>query len=402
MLKRALTCLFAAALMVAPAGVASAAPPYGRVPQERLDAVHTAGMPGAFAEVRHGHRTWTPTAGVADIATGAPVRDGMRHRIGSITKTFVATTVLQLVGEHRIALDAPIGRYVPRLVPADLGATVTVRMLLNHTSGIGDFDTVLIKTLEDLVTLGNTTYTPEQLIRYGLSAGSTNAPGAAWSYSNTNYILAGLIIEKVTGHSYRTEVRRRILRPLGLRDTYFEGADPDIRGPHMHAYVPWTDGTLRDFTHYNMSWAYSAGEMVSTAHDLNTFFRALLGGRLLAPRLLAEMQTTVPEDPAQPAAAGYGLGLYWIQGPCGKFWGHDGGTIGHQTVSWHSADGQIQMTYAHNMAFYQTSPTEPSPIDVAAADFWVTALCGTQPSTLRSTAPLAPLTPDGKRLMASR
>jgi D-alanyl-D-alanine carboxypeptidase len=391
MLKRVLTCLIAA-VVVAPAGVATAAPARAEVLQQKLDAVHAAGMPGAFAEVRDGRRTWTPTTGLADVATGAPVRDGMRHRIGSITKTFVATTVLQLAGEHRIALDAPIGRYVPRLVPAGLGRKVTVRMLLNHTSGIGDFDSVLIKTPDDLITMGNTDYTPAELVRIGLSAGSTNAPGAAWSYSNTNYILAGLIVEKVTGHSYRTEVSRRILRPLALRDTYFEGADPDIRGPHMHAYVPWTDGTLKDFTHYNMSWAYSAGEMVSTAHDLNVFFRALLGGRLLAPRLLAQMETTVPEDPAQPEAAGYGLGLYFVQLPCGRFWGHDGGTIGHQTVSWHSADGKTQMTYAQNMAFYQTSTTEPSPIDVAAADFYLTALCGTQPSTLRD-GPLVSYTP---------
>jgi D-alanyl-D-alanine carboxypeptidase len=325
---------------------------------------------------------------VADIATGAPVRDGMRHRVGCITKTFVATTVLQLVGEHRIALDAPIGRYVPRLVPADLGRQVTVRMLLNHTSGIGDFDTAIIKTPEDLITMGETTYTPEQLVQIGLSAGPTNAPGAAWSYSNTNYILAGLIIKKLTGHSYRTEVSRRILRPLGLRDTYFEGADPDIRGPHMHAYVPWTDGTLRDFTHYNMSWAYSAGELVSTAHDLNVFYRALLTGRLLARPLLAQMQTTVPEDPADPEAAGYGLGLYWIQAPCGRFWGHDGGTIGHQTVSLHSADGRVQMTYAQNMAFYQASPTEPDPIDLASTQFFITALCGeAAPTTFAAFTP---------------
>ena len=310
--------------------------------------------------------TTTPTAGVADVATGAPVRDGMRHRVGSITKTFVSTTVLQLAGEHRIVLDAPIGRYLPaRLLPADLRREVTVRMLLNHTSGIGDFDTVLLKTLDDLITLGRTDYTPEQLVRAGLSAGPTNAPGAAMSYSNTNYILAGLIVERVTGHSYRSEVSRRILGPLGLRDTYFEGSDPIIRGPHMHAYVPWTDGTLKDFTRYNMSWAWAAGEIVSTAHDLNVFYRALLSGRLLSPGLLAQMQTDTP------GSDGYGLGLYYVDLPCGRFWGHDGGTIGHQTISWHSPDGQRQVTYAHSMAFYQN----PS-IDVALFRFLQTALCG--------------------------
>lgn len=399
MRARLLLASIAALVVSVPAGAAASAAPdnRGAVLQQALDAVHAAGMPGAFAEVREGRRAWTPTTGVADIATGAPVRDGMRHRAGSITKTFVATTMLQLAGERRVRLDAPIGRYLsPRLVPPELGRAVTVRMLLNHTSGIGDYDTQLVRSPEDLIAMGNTTYTPEQLVRIGIAAGSTNAPGAAWSYSNTNYVLAALIIKRVTGHSYRSEARRRILRPLGLRDTYFEGADPEIRGPHMHAYVPWPDGTLRDLTHYNMSWAYGAGDLVSTAADLNRFYRALLTGRLLRPDLLAQMQTTVPEDPLHPEAAGYGLGLYWVQGPCGRFWGHDGSVPGHQTISWHSADGRTQMTYAHNMSFYQTSPTEPHPIDIAVAAFVTTALCGTPAAqTLSASAAGLPLVDRG-------
>ena len=367
MFRRVLTCVLAAALLVAPAGAAVAAPP-GRILQEKLDAVHAAGMPGAFAEVRDGGRTWSPTAGVMDVTTGRPVRDGLRHRIASITKTFVATTVLQLAGEGRLALDAPIGRYLPGLVPDDLGRTVTVRMLLNHTSGIGDYDTELIKEPDDFVTVGRTTYQPAQLARIGLAAPRPTG----FSYANTNYVLAGLIVEEVTGRSLESEVTRRILRPLKLRDTYFEGADPVIRGPHMHAYVPWTDGELRDFTRYNMSWLWAAGDIVSTAADLNDFYRALLTGRLLPPPLLAEMQTT--------QAGWYGLGLYSVELPCGVFWGHDGASVGHQAVSWHSADGTRQVTYAHNMAFYQTSPTEPHPIDVATYDFFVTALCGEQPA----------------------
>ena len=226
--------------------------------------------------------------------------------------------------------------------------------------------------------MGRTTYRPEELVKLGLQAGPTHAPGTGWSYSNTNYVLAGLIVEQVTGRSLESEVSRRILRPLKLRDTYFEGADPLIRGPHMHAYVPWPpDGDLRDFTRYNMSWGYGAGDLVSTGADLNTFYRALLTGKVLGKRLLAEMQTTVDGF--------YGLGLYAVQSPCGVFWGHDGGTIGHQTVSWHSADGKKQMTYAQSMAFYQTSPTEQHPIDVAAGAFFDAALCGAdQPATTRS------------------
>jgi D-alanyl-D-alanine carboxypeptidase len=393
MLRRTLTCAVAAVLLVAPAGAAIAAPT-GAILQQKLDAVHAAGMPGAFAEVRDGHRTWTPTAGVIDVATGEPVRDGLRHRVGSITKTFVATTVLQLAGERRLRLDAPIGRYLPGLVPAGVGRTVTVRMLLNHTSGIGNYTNELLATADDIVAVGETTYRPEQLARIGLAMPPTNPPGAGWSYSNTNYVLAGLIVEEVTGRSLESEVTRRILRPLQLRDTYFEGAEPVIRGPHMHAYVPWTDGELRDFTRYNMSWAWGAGDLVSTAADLNDFFRALLGGRLLTRPLLAQMQRTVPMDPAEPDVQGYGLGLYWIQAPCGKVWGHDGGTIGHVTVSLHSTDGNRQMTYAQSMTGYQASPTEPHPIDVAAADFYLTALCGEQSTTARTTATVRPFRVD--------
>ena len=384
MWKRALTLAIATAVLVAPAGPAVATPTAAGL-QEKLEAMHDAGMPGVFAEVRDGRRTWTPTAGVIDLRSDRPVRDGLRHRVGSITKSFVATTVVQLAGEGCVRLDAPIGRYLPAgLIPADLGRRVTVRMLLNHTSGIGDFDTELLKTLDDFVDIGRTTYTPRQLVRIGLGA----PPTTGWSYSNTNYVLAGLIVEKVTARSLESEVSRRILRPLGLRDTYFEGADPVIRGPHMHAYVPWPpDGTPRDFTRYNMSWLWASGDLVSTAHDLNTFYRALLTGKLLNRRLLAEMKTTVPRDPDVPEAGGYGLGLYWVALSCGRFWGHDGGTVGHQTVSWHSEDGRRQMTYAQSMAFYRTSPTEPHPIDMASYAFFEAALCDADiPVTARSAA----------------
>ena len=378
MIRRLLTTAVVTVALVLPGSAAVAAP---SELQESLEAVHAAGMPGVFAEVRDGRRTYTPTAGVIDVKTGNPVRDGLRHRVGSITKTFVATTVLELSGERRIDLDAPAGRYLPGLLK---DRPATVRQLLNHTSGIGDYDTELIKTEQDIIDLGRTTYRPVELARIGLAA----APTTGFSYSNTNYVLAGLIVEKVTGRSLESEVNRRILRPLKLRDTYFEGADPVIRGPHMHAYVPWPpEGELRDFTRYNMSWAWGAGDIVSTASDLNTFYRALLTGKVINKRLLAQMQTTVD---------GYGLGLYRVDLPCGTFWGHDGGTIGHQTVSWHSADAKKQMTYAQSMAFYQTSPTEPHPIDVASSAFFVTALCGDEAGAARTLS-----TFDARRFLVS-
>jgi D-alanyl-D-alanine carboxypeptidase len=359
--------------LVAPPAAAAVRP---AVLRQLLEAEHTAGMPGAYAVVRDGRDAWAGAAGVADIETGRPASPSFRHRIGSITKTFVATTVLQLVGERRVRLDAPAGRYLPRLgIPPE----VTVRMLLDHTSGLGNYTTALITGENDLERLRHTTYTPRELVAIGLSLPPTGAPGAGWSYSNTNYVVLGLLIERVTGHRYDAEISRRILYPLGLRSTSFPGVDPYLRGPHSRAYVQWSDGSLRDFSVMNMSWGGAAGEMVSTMADLNRFFRALLSGRLLSPALLAEMKTTVPFDPAVPAAGGYGLGLFWLPLPCGPAWGHNGGVIGQTTVSLHSPDGRRQVSLGENMIY-----NDPGAIDQARAAFLTEALCG--PATVRTTA----------------
>lgn len=405
-LTGALVLIPAAPAAAAPAKATGAGAPApartdrGRTLQRLLDDEHAAGMPGAFAQVRDGHRVWRPAAGVADVQTGRPVRPWFRHRVGSITKTFVATVILQLVDEHRVSLDAPIGRYLPDVVPGDVGRRVTVRMLLNHTSGIGNYTAALLQSYEDLEWLRTATFTPQQLVAIGLGMPPTGAPGVQHSYSNTGYIVLGLLIERLTGRRYAEELRRRILRPLDLHDTYAPGADPYIRGPHARAYLPWPTGELRDFSVYNMTWAWAAGELISTMSDLNRFYRSLLSGRLLRRSLLAEMQRTVPFDPAAPDAGGYGLGLYWVPAPCGRVWGHDGGVIGQTTVSVHSPDAEDQVSLAENMNFYQT-PGEPHPIDEARGRFLEAAVCGTEvTAATRGRVPATgltgwlPLTPD--------
>ncbi len=398
MLRRTVLGALAAALLVSPAAtgpaIAAPQPPApdgtGALLQQLLDAMHAAGMPGVFAQVRDGSRTWNLAAGVADVDTGRPVRPHFQHRVGSIEKTFVATTILQLAGEHRVRLDAPIGRYLPDVLPGRLSRQVSVRMLLNHTSGLADYEDVLLSGNQAIERLQFRTFTPRELIAIGLSRPLTNAPGERWSYSNTNYIIAGLLIERLTGRPYAREISRRILRPLGLRHTYFPGTNPYIRGPHMAAYVPWPDGTLRDFSVFNMSWAWAAGEMISTAADLNRFYRALLTGRLLGPALLAQMQTTVAVDPGMPEAAGYGLGIAWLATPCGRFWGHGGGVVGQTTNSYHSTDGRRQVTQGENLSQYAT-PGEVHPIDPARDAFLSTAVCGELTATGDATAapPLA-------------
>ncbi|HET9517312.1 MAG TPA: serine hydrolase domain-containing protein, partial [Actinoplanes sp.] len=388
MLRKALIGIATAAVVLVPPATAVAAPPdtttgpsTGRLLQELLDAEHEAGMPGVFAQVRDGRRSWNLAAGVADIDSGRPARPWMQQRVGSITKTFTSVVVLQLVGERKLRLDAPIARYLPGVVPGDLGRQVTVRMLLNHTSGLGDYDEALLVDYAAVEALRRRTVTPAELVQIGLSQPPTNAPGAAWSYSNTNYIVLGMLIEKLTGHRYAAEVNRRIIKPLKLRHTYLPGTNPYIRKSHMAAYVPWEDGSLRDLSVFNMSWAWAAGELISTADDLNRFYRALLTGKVLKPALLTEMKTTVPVDPRAPQGAGYGLGLFWMALPCGKVWGHNGAVAGQSTDSFHSADGRRQVTTAQNLNFIVNDA-----INAAHGRFLLAAACGPQPAAQAATA----------------
>jgi D-alanyl-D-alanine carboxypeptidase len=294
---------------------------------------------------------------VADLRTGAPERPGLEHRIGSLTKTFVATAVLQLVAERRVDLDAPVGTYLPGVLPGDLGQRTTVRMLLGHTSGIGDYPAGIFRTDADFAANQYRTWSPEELVAIGLAQPRTAEPGAAYHYSNTDYILVGLLVERVTGRTVAAEVGRRILRPLGLRDTLFPGRRPAIPGPHDHAYVQMADATVADFTDYDMSWGWAAGEMISTAHDVNVFYRALLAGRLLPAAQLTAMET--------------GLGLSSAQLPCGRVFGHTGTVIGHSTYTYELADGSRQVTLDENLIHYIAAGISP-----ARSQFVSTALCG--------------------------
>jgi D-alanyl-D-alanine carboxypeptidase len=355
--------------------------------QRSLDAVHAAGMPGVYAAVRDGGRTWKGASGVADTSTGRPVTPDSRHRIGSITKTLTATAVLQQVAQGRIALDAPIGRYLPDLVPGERGRQITVRMLLNHTSGINDYDDAVFASLgqgstADLDRYRFHTFRPEELVRIGMNRPATNEPGAKWAYSNTNYVLAGLLLEKVTGRPAATYITEHVIRPAGMRHTYFPGTNPYIAGPHSKAYYPLYGlvDPPGEYSVYNMSWASTAGEVVSTMADLDAFYAALLGGRLVPAAELAEMERTVPMLDASGAHVGdYGLALFRLDLPCGRVWGHDGAVFGMETMALSSADGRRQLAYGLNESTYQhlkaDGTLEESPIDDALRAFILGAMC---------------------------
>lgn len=348
--------------------------------QQKLDAIHAAGMPGAFAKVRDDGTTWRGATGVADIDTRRPMRPHLQHRVGSITKTLVATALLQLVGEGRLTLDEPVGRHVGDLLPPDLAASVTLRMLLNHTSGISDIDHVMVTTYEELEAVHRTTYTPKQLIDIALAEPRTNAPGAAHNYSNTGYIIAGVILERVTGRPAELEIARRITIPLGLWQTYLPGSFPFIVGPHSEGYVPYPDGSLRDFSVANLSWLWTAGALISTADDLDTFYRALLSGKLLRPAQLTQMKTAFGDS-------GYGLGLYRVDLPCGvSVWGHDGAVFGYTTIAWQAEDGATRIVHAQNL-YPLADPASAN----ATADFILTALCGPADTARARPTPTLPL-----------
>lgn len=280
------------------------------------------GAAGAQARIADGENRVVATSGVAVVGTSAPVPADGRFRAGSITKTFVSTVVLQLVGEGRVALDEPVTRYLPGLVPDG----ITVRMALQHTSGLYNYTAAV--ALEDPAAFEPARFRhwePRELVALATAQPLNFAPGTAWEYSNTNYVVAGLLIEAVTGRPYAEAVEERILRPLDLRDTVLPGDRVDVPGPHAHGYYQ-EDGRSVDVTEINPSVAHSAGEIISTTADLDRFLDALLDGHLLAPAQMAELTRT------QPVSPGYGLGLYATPLPCGvTVWGHDGGIPGYTT-----------------------------------------------------------------------
>ncbi|MDX3632607.1 beta-lactamase family protein [Streptomyces europaeiscabiei] len=362
--------------------------------RDTLDAIHEAGMYGTYSSVRDGRERWTGASGLADVDTGRKVTPNMRHRIGSISKTFTSVAIMQQVERGRISLDAPVTDYVPELFDGsgadrERGDAITVRMLLNHTSHIGDyvlgaFPSLLENPTASLDEGRFRSIRPRELVRLGLAADATGSPGAQpGAYSNTNYVVAGLILEKVTGQKASTYITRNVIERAGLDNTSYPRT-PYIKGPHARMYESFY-GLIdppRDYSVYDMSWAYTAGAIVSTTDDLNRFYRNLLtGGGLVGRASLAEMRRTVPVEVAPGAAIDYGLGIYTLDLPgCGRFWGHDGGVFGAGTISLTSADGKRQLSLGLNLMKYQRlnedgTELEPSPIDEAINIHLVEALC---------------------------
>lgn len=306
-----------------------------------------AGLPNsvctaALATVTGSTGSWTGASGAADLATNIPARTDEKFRIGSVSKVFVATVVMQLVAAGRIALADPIQRYLPGVLAAG-DPPVTIAQLLNHTSGLrpangpaasGSATWFLAHRLD--------TFTTDQLLGTVLRQPLLWAPGTHQQYNGVNYIVLGMLITRVTGHSYAAEIQQRILRPLGLTRTFVPLTDPHLHGPHLHGY--YADPNMVDITDQSPTLYDAQGAMISTVGDLTRFLTALLAGDLLPPAELHDMLT------APPVAAGpirYGMGLMSYTFSNGlTVWGHTGETPGYYGAMFATPNRARVLAYA--------------------------------------------------------
>jgi D-alanyl-D-alanine carboxypeptidase len=350
----ATTAVALTAVLAGPALAASPATGHAAT-RAAVEAAVRDGVPGVTVTARDEHGTWSTTAGVGDIRTGGPRSAHDRYRVGSVTKTFVATVLLQLEAEGRLSLDDTVEKWLPGAVHGNGhdGSRITLRQLLNHTSGIfnytDDEDFLNAYFVKDgFFKHRYDPKSPEDLLATAMSHRPNFEPGTSWSYSNTNYLVAALVIGKVTGHSYGREIHDRVIAPLHLTATSVPGTRTTVPRPSSRAYSKFSGSATDpayDVTTLNPAIAYGSGEMISDSADLDRFYRALLTGRLLPPRQLTEMKTTVQvADHAR-----YGLGLLDRTLSCGvHVWGHDGGILGSLTEAVTTADGSHSLAFNFN------------------------------------------------------
>jgi D-alanyl-D-alanine carboxypeptidase len=324
-----------------------------------VDRVVSAGVPGALAYAREGNRTRTATAGYANVDAHVKMQAGERFRVGSVTKLFVATVVLQLAAEGHLRLGEPVRRILPGLLSD--GGRITIRDLLAHRTGLAD-----VADDPEVLNGSRSTWSPRRLIALAAARPRTAAPGGDFRYSSTNYLVLGLVVERVTGRSLASQLRRRIIDRLGLADTAFTPGR--ISGTHVHGYsLPAHQGVVdaaaepRDLETRSARWAGAAGDIVSSASDLARFLTALLRGELLPPAQLRAMENV---------RSRYGLGLAVYPTRCGLAWGHTGNLNGVLTIAWSTRNGGRQAVLVAN--------TYPLPVaaDVELRQAAVTAFCG--------------------------
>ncbi|MGW2182950.1 serine hydrolase domain-containing protein [Streptomyces sp. NPDC001732] len=367
-----------AAPRVPVAGAAAQGPVYG-APDAKALAAAVAGLPkdsatAALVRVSGTSGAWHGSSGVHDLRSGRPADPDGRFRAGSVTKVFTAATVLQLATERKVDLDRPVRAYLPELIPATYGK-VTVRQLLNHTSGLpaADFPGT---TVEEWYENRFVRHDPRALVASATAKPAEFPAGTRQHYLNINYTVAGLLIEKVTGHGYESEVGRRVLGPLGLHDTSYPGADPRIHGPHNHGYqrMRLDDGStgLRDISVWGATDGWAAGDIISTTADLERFTQALFRGRVVRGPMLEEMFTLPApsvrdHESGKPAAYSAGLTSWVVDGH--RVWGKTGGRWGYNAGVGGTRDLSRVLVYSVNSTDAKGEGTNDVVAGLVAAAF---------------------------------
>ena len=334
--------LAAAIALGAAGGTASAAPSKGEAEslKSRAQGLLGDGYPAALAAVTDSKGESAGVAvGKGNVETGqAPPMDG-EVRIGSNTKTFVAVVVMQLVQEGKVGLDEPIETYLPGLIKGEGidGSKITVRQLLQHTSGLPEY-TDTTPGSGDIFQIKDHYIPPRDLLDTALGKPAAFEPGTQWAYTNTNYLVLGMLVERVSQRPVGEQIDERIVKKLGLSHTYFPAqGEEKIRGTHPQGYHLSAGGKLEDITEMDSAWAWAAGAMVSTPSELNTFFQAVFDGRLLSQSSIEEMKKGVDMGSGGRV---YGLGLVGTPLSCGgTSWGHGGTIPGYQTNDAVGPDG---------------------------------------------------------------
>ncbi|MGW3665586.1 serine hydrolase domain-containing protein [Streptomyces sp. NPDC005141] len=287
------------------------------------DVRREANIPGVVAGLwMPGKGSYVRATGVANTATREPMAADSYVRIGSETKTFTVTALLELVDDHRIGLDDPISDYIQG-VPN--GRHITLRQLAEMRSGLFPY-TADPDFIHDLLSNPRRTFTPREVLAYGFRHPNTSAPGAEFQYSNSNLILLGLVIEKVSGHKLADFIDKRVLRPAHLRHTLFPKGN-EFPEPHPQGYTDQTlTGGIANATDWNPSWAWAAGAMISNLHDLRRWAKVVATGTLLSPETQAQRLKTLPTG--FPGTS-YGLGIF----NAGGWIGHNGSLPGYETVT---------------------------------------------------------------------
>jgi D-alanyl-D-alanine carboxypeptidase len=309
-------------------------------------------LPGAVVGVWiPGRGSWVRAFGIADRSTGAPIRAGDHVRIASITKTFTATAVLQLVDQGKLRLDDHLDAYVPGVAN---GGRITIRQLLDMTAGVFDYtsDARFAKAFYANLRMP---FGPEQFFAILRRHRPAFAPGTAAHYSDSNYYLLGLVVQRVTGRPLEAVIRDQILRPLGLRHTSFPRTAALPR-PFSRGYFGGADGTgpLTDATASNPAVSWAAGAMVSTLGDLRTWCTALVTGTLLSKATQAERLRIVPFSNPGPVKIGYGLGIFRID----RFLGHNGAIAGYSSAMFSlPSTGATMVVLANNSTNFSTATT---------------------------------------------